>query len=133
MSRFVQTWPGHVKVLSMAQLYVQDCGRACGCVSHQRRSTDTYFACPAHPCLQALESSLAEAFEVARQHQTFTITSTLPSGGDVGDVWAAMELAGLLSKHMQSVAGKCLRGWESHCMSLAAGHSHPVSAQLFTP
>lgn len=58
---------------------------------------------------QALESSLAEAFDVNRAATTISISSTLPSGGDVGDVWAAMELAGSLDKHLQSVASEW--GW----------------------
>lgn len=44
---------------------------------------------------------------MSRDNQCITITSSLPSGGDVGGVWAAMELAGSLQKHMQSVAGRC--------------------------
>ena len=43
---------------------------------------------------------------MSREHQTITITCTLPSGGDVADVWAAMALAGSLGKHMQYVAGE---------------------------
>lgn len=63
-------------------------------------------ACLPARLYQALESSLAEAFDVSRDNQCITITSSLPSGGDVGGVWAAMELAGSLQKHMQSVAGR---------------------------
>lgn len=77
----------------------------CGC---RRRAA--HVSGPGRVCCgchhQALESSLAEAFDVNRAAATISITSTLPSGGDVGDVWAAMELAGSLDKHLQSVASE---------------------------
>jgi hypothetical protein len=66
--------------------------------------------CCSFYCTQALESSLAEAFDANRQAHTISITSTLPSGGDVGDVWSAMQLAGSISKHLQSVAGEACSG-----------------------
>lgn len=68
-----------------------------------------------HP--QALESSLAEAFDVSRESHSINITCSIPSGGDVAAVWSAMALAGSLSKHVQGVAGKSflcpvvLHGW----------------------
>lgn len=55
---------------------------------------------------QALESSCHEAFDVERQGQVLTITPALPSGGSVADVWAAMQHAGMLDKHLQFVAGE---------------------------
>jgi hypothetical protein len=55
---------------------------------------------------QALTSSLAQAFDVDVNSQIINISSTLPSGGDVVDVWAAMQLSGSLEKHMQSVTSE---------------------------
>lgn len=57
---------------------------------------------------EALESSLAEAYDVSAEGCVITINCTLPSGGDVGQVWEAMELAGCADKHLAGVAGKLL-------------------------
>jgi hypothetical protein len=56
--------------------------------------------------LQALESSLAEAFDCALDHGVITITSGLPGGGDVGDLWGAMELAGVAERHLTISASR---------------------------
>lgn len=37
--------------------------------------------------------------------RVLTITTALPSGGDVGDLWEALELAGMEGRHLQWVAG----------------------------
>jgi hypothetical protein len=55
---------------------------------------------------QALESSLAEAFDCALDHGVITIASSLPGGGDVGDLWGAMELAGVAERHLTIIAGE---------------------------
>lgn len=60
---------------------------------------------------QALASSLSQAFDVDLNSQIINISSTLPSGGDVADVWAAMQLSGSLEKHMQSVASESQARW----------------------
>jgi hypothetical protein len=57
--------------------------------------------------LQALESSLAEAFDCALDHGLITITSSLPGGGDVADLWGAMELAGIADRHLEAIASTC--------------------------
>ena len=54
---------------------------------------------------QALESSCHEAVDVPAEGGVMTITSTLPSGGDIGELWSAMKVAGLLDKHCQWIAG----------------------------
>jgi hypothetical protein len=58
-------------------------------------------------CFQALESSCREAVDVPAEGGVMTITSTLPSGGDIGELWSAMKVAGLLDKHCQWIAGVC--------------------------
>jgi hypothetical protein len=78
------------------------------------------------PRPQALESSLAEAFDVNRSAATISITSMLPSGGDVGDVWAAMELTGSADKHLQAVASEW--GVESGSRPWSATHSQSESS-----
>jgi hypothetical protein len=56
--------------------------------------------------LQALESSCHEAFDVEREAHLLTISPALPTGGSIGDVWSAMQQAGMLDKHLQYVAGE---------------------------
>lgn len=59
--------------------------------------------------VQALESNLAEACDLGRDTLAagiITITCSLPGGGDVGDLWAAMELAGMADKHLAAIAGE---------------------------
>lgn len=65
------------------------------------------FAPAASSCLacQALEASLAEAFDVSLEGGVITISSSLPSGGDVGELWAALALAGLADKQLTRIAG----------------------------
>eukprot|EP00877_Chromochloris_zofingiensis_P011162 jgi/Chrzof1/629/Cz01g23020.t1 len=53
---------------------------------------------------EAFESSCHEAFDVELSSHVLTITTSLPSGGDVGDLWAAMERAGMATPHLQWIA-----------------------------
>lgn len=68
---------------------------------------------------QALESSFNEAFEAVPDHGVITITCSLPSGGDVGELWEAMENAELEEKHLRTVAG------DLGCFTLTWGTWHP--------
>lgn len=71
---------------------------------------------------QALANSLAQAFNVSPEHGQLTITSTLPGGGDVGDMWTAMEVSGSLSKHMDTIASE--RGATTRGRGCACVRSH---------
>jgi hypothetical protein len=55
---------------------------------------------------QALASGMRGAFDVERVGCVLTIAPMLPSGGAVGDLWEAMELAGMLDVNLQYVAGR---------------------------
>ncbi|WIA09183.1 hypothetical protein OEZ85_008594 [Tetradesmus obliquus] len=66
---------------------------------------------------EALESSLAEAFDCALDHGVITITSALPGGGDVGDLWGAMELAGSAERHLAAIADKLLQQVLPHVLN----------------
>lgn len=68
---------------------------------------------PSHCTHQALEAACQEAVDVSIEGRVLTITTALPSGGDVGDLWAALELAGMEGSHLQWVAGE-----EGHCCVL---------------
>jgi hypothetical protein len=58
--------------------------------------------------LQALTSSLSEVFDTSgAAGGVITITCSLPSGGEVGELWAAMDVAGLAEQQLQKVAGLC--------------------------
>lgn len=57
-------------------------------------------------CCQALESSFSEAFDAVPDHGVITVTCALPSGGDVGDLWEAMEKADMQDKYLRTVAGR---------------------------
>lgn len=72
---------------------------------------------PCWSCVaQALQASLSQVFDAPAGTHCITISSSLPAGGDVSDMWAAMELLGCLSQHMQAVAG-------AHMQSQGAQHA----------
>jgi hypothetical protein len=65
---------------------------------------------PLSPCRpQALEAACQEAVDVSVEGRVLTITAALPSGGDVADLWAALELAGMAGRHLEWVADTLLR------------------------
>jgi hypothetical protein len=64
---------------------------------------------PAPPSNQALEAACQEAVDVSVEGRVLTVTAALPSGGDVGDLWAALELAGMAGRHLEWVADTLLR------------------------
>jgi hypothetical protein len=58
---------------------------------------------------EALEAACQEAVDVSIEGRVLTITTALPSGGDVGDLWAALELAGMEGRHLAWVADLLLQ------------------------
>ncbi|KAF6266527.1 hypothetical protein COO60DRAFT_1654215 [Scenedesmus sp. NREL 46B-D3] len=66
---------------------------------------------------EALEGGLAEAFDCALDHGVITINSSLPCGGDVGDLWGAMELAGCAERHLADIADKLLQQVLPHVLN----------------
>eukprot|EP00775_Hariotina_reticulata_P007918 gene7918-8114_t len=55
--------------------------------------------------LEALTASLSEVFDTSgAAGGVITISCSLPSGGDVGEMWSAMDVAGLAEQQLQKVA-----------------------------